>query len=52
MTKQRESSPQTSGRPPAPQAPASRRSVFFILGGLVVVGLAAGYSWLRGLPKD
>jgi hypothetical protein len=34
------------------RATGSRRSVFLILGGLIVVGLAAGYSWLRGLPKD
>lgn len=29
----------------------SKRGVFLILAGLVVTGLAAGYSWLRGLPK-
>ena len=29
----------------------SKRGVFLILAGLVVTGLVAGYSWLRGLPK-
>ncbi len=29
----------------------SKRGIFLILAGLVVTGLVAGYSWLRGLPK-
>jgi hypothetical protein len=29
----------------------SKRGVFLILAGLVVTGIVAGYSWLRGLPK-
>jgi hypothetical protein len=29
----------------------SKRGVFLILAGLVVTGLVAGYSWLRGLPN-
>ncbi len=29
----------------------SKRGVYLILAGLVVTGLVAGYSWLRGLPK-
>jgi hypothetical protein len=29
----------------------SKRGVYVILAGLVVTGLVAGYSWLRGLPK-
>ncbi len=37
----------------SPQQPAtSKRGVLLILGGLIVAGIAAGYSWLRGLPKD
>ena len=30
----------------------SKRTVLFILAGVVVTGLAAGYSWIRKLPKD
>lgn len=30
----------------------SKRGVFFLLAGLVVTGIAAGYKWVRGLPKD
>jgi hypothetical protein len=30
----------------------SKRGIFWILGGLVVTGIAAGYRWLKGLPKD
>lgn len=32
-------------------AAGSKRGVYLILAGLVVTGLVAGYSWLRGLPK-
>jgi len=30
----------------------SKKSVYLILAGLVVTGVAAGWSWLRRLPKD
>ena len=30
----------------------SKRNIYLILGGLVVAGIAAGWNWLRGLPKD
>lgn len=30
----------------------SRRGVFLLLAGLVVTGIAAGYNWVRSLPKD
>ncbi|MBN1319864.1 MAG: hypothetical protein JXA87_03390 [Thermoleophilia bacterium] len=33
-------------------APRSKRGVFLLLAGLVVAGIAAGYNWARGLPKD
>jgi len=29
-----------------------KRSVYLVLGGLVVAGIAAGLKWMRGLPKD
>jgi hypothetical protein len=29
----------------------SKRGIAWILAGLVVTGLVAGYSWLRKLPK-
>jgi hypothetical protein len=32
--------------------PGSKRSIILILAGLVVTGVAAGWSWLRKLPKD
>lgn len=28
-----------------------RNSIYWILGGLVITGIAAGWSWLRRLPK-
>lgn len=31
---------------------SSKRGVFLLLAGLVVAGIAAGYNWARGLPKD
>jgi hypothetical protein len=37
---------------PPPQPPSSRRNILLLIGGLVLAGVAAGYSWLRGLPKD
>jgi hypothetical protein len=43
MAMDTESRPQNDGR---------RRGVFWILAALVMTGLVAGYSWLRGLPKD
>lgn len=30
----------------------SKKSVYWIMAGLVVTGVAAGWSWLRGLPRD
>jgi hypothetical protein len=30
----------------------SKRGIWLILGGLVLTGVAAGWSWLRRLPKD
>lgn len=27
------------------------RGIFWILGGLLVTGLVAGYAWVRGLPR-
>lgn len=27
------------------------RGILWILGGLVVTGLVAGYAWIRGLPR-
>ncbi len=30
----------------------SKRGVILILAGLAVTGIAAGWSWLRRLPKD
>lgn len=30
----------------------SKRNIYLLLGGLVVAGIAAGWNWLRGLPKD
>jgi len=30
----------------------SKRGVYWILGGLIVTGLLAGYNWLRQLPRD
>jgi hypothetical protein len=35
-----------------PQGAGRRRGIFCILAALVLTGLVAGYSWLRGLPKD
>jgi len=32
--------------------PSSKRGVFWILAGLVVTGIAAGYKWLKDLPRD
>lgn len=29
----------------------ARRGIFWILGGLLVTGLVAGYAWIRGLPR-
>jgi hypothetical protein len=34
------------------KTPGSKRGIFLLLGGLVVAGIAAGWSWMRGLPKD
>jgi hypothetical protein len=31
--------------------PSSKRGIFLILAGLVAVGIAAAYKWLRGLPR-
>jgi hypothetical protein len=36
------------------EKPAGRKkskSIYWILGGLVVTGIAAGWGWLRRLPK-
>jgi hypothetical protein len=30
----------------------SKRGIVWILAGLLVTGVAAGWSWLRRLPKD
>jgi hypothetical protein len=30
----------------------SKRGIFWILAGLVATGVAAGYGWLKGLPRD
>lgn len=30
----------------------SKRGIFLLLGGLVVAGIAAGWNWMRDLPKD
>jgi len=37
---------------PAAKTPGSKRGIFLLLGGLVVAGIAAGWSWMKGLPKD
>jgi hypothetical protein len=29
-----------------------KRGIFLILVGLVITGIAAGWAWLRRLPKD
>jgi hypothetical protein len=34
------------------KTPGSKRGIFLLLGGLVVAGIAAGWNWMRGLPKD
>jgi len=34
-----------------PDKGGSKRGIVWILAGLVVTGLVAGYSWLRKLPK-
>jgi hypothetical protein len=34
------------------QKAGSKRGIWLILGGLVVTGAAAGWSWLRRLPRD
>jgi hypothetical protein len=28
------------------------RGIYWILGGLVITGILAGYNWLRSLPRD
>jgi hypothetical protein len=33
------------------EQPNSKWRIFLILAGLVMVGVAAGYKWLRGLPR-
>jgi hypothetical protein len=37
---------------PRPARTPGKRGIFWILAGLVATGLAAGYSWWKGLPKD
>lgn len=47
--------PQGSAAPQAPRPEPqtrSRRSIYWILGGLVIAGILAGYNWLRSLPRD
>ena len=31
---------------------SGKRGIVLILAGIVVTGIIAGYSWLKGLPKD
>jgi hypothetical protein len=38
--------------PEPEQKAGSTRSVYWILGGLVIAGILAGYNWLRQLPRD
>ena len=45
---EQETAPPGAAAKPLP----SKRGIFLLLGGLVVAGLAAGWSWMRGLPKD
>ncbi|MBN1630316.1 MAG: hypothetical protein JW990_11160 [Thermoleophilia bacterium] len=33
-------------------APPSKRGIAWLLVGLVAAGVAVGYNWLKGLPKD
>jgi hypothetical protein len=42
----------TVGGPGTGQKARSKRSVYWILGGLVITGILAGYNWLRQLPRD
>jgi hypothetical protein len=35
-----------------PQNGPRGRGIFWILAALVVTGIVAGYSWLKGLPKE
>ena len=30
----------------------SKRGIYWILAGLIVTGILAGYNWLRQLPRD
>ena len=46
-----ESSWIAEGRGSEPRAP-SRKSIYWILAGLVIAGILAGYNWLRSLPRD
>ena len=43
---------ETATAGPAAKIPGSKRGIFLLLGGLVVAGIAAGWSWMKGLPKD
>jgi hypothetical protein len=43
----------TASLEPRPGSPdRSDRSIYWILGGLVITGILAGYQWLRSLPRD
>ena len=42
----------TVGGPGTGQKARSKRSDYWILGGLVITGILAGYNWLRQLPRD
>ncbi len=37
---------------PRPETQGRSRGVYWILGGLVITGIFAGYNWLRSLPRD
>lgn len=34
------------------QKARSKGCIYWILGGLIVAGILAGYNWLRQLPRD
>jgi hypothetical protein len=37
---------------PRPEMQGRSRGIYWILGGLVITGILAGYNWLRSLPRD
>jgi hypothetical protein len=47
-----EAAEDTTTAGPAAKTPGSKRGIFLLLGGLVVAGIAAGWSWMKGRPKD